>query len=101
VGFEPRGIAITPNGTYAFIANNSVGDVRCIRTLCTAAAERGLRRLHGSILADNTAMIALLQRCGFVCTTSRYDARFVVAERQIGAPVAPSASPPVAIYKSG
>ena len=27
VGVEPRGIAITPNGTYAFIAGNVTGDV--------------------------------------------------------------------------
>jgi acetyltransferase len=63
---------------------------RCIRTLCTAAAERGLRRLHGSILADNAPMIALLQRCGFHCATNRYDARFVLAERAIAAPIVPS-----------
>ena len=28
VGLEPRGIAITPNGTFAFIANHTVGKSR-------------------------------------------------------------------------
>ena len=31
VGVEPRGIAITPNGTYAFIAGNVTGDVAIVR----------------------------------------------------------------------
>jgi hypothetical protein len=31
VGVEPRGIAITPNGTYAFIAGHTTGDVAVVR----------------------------------------------------------------------
>jgi acetyltransferase len=38
-----------------------------------AAAQRGLRWLYGSVLADNAPMLALVRRCGFHCTPQRGD----------------------------
>jgi DNA-binding beta-propeller fold protein YncE len=31
VGIEPRGVAVTPNGTYAFVAGHTTGDVAVVR----------------------------------------------------------------------
>jgi GNAT superfamily N-acetyltransferase len=45
-----------------------------------AASQRGLRWLYGSVLADNTAMLALVRRCGFCCTPHRGDRQRVVVE---------------------
>lgn len=45
--------------------------VRCMHALRTAAHHRGLRWLYGSVLAENTPMLALAQRCGFVVARSR------------------------------
>lgn len=45
-----------------------------------AAAARGLRWLHGTTLADNRPMLALLRRAGFLCTPHRRDDRLVVVE---------------------
>lgn len=60
---------------------------RCIRTLCSAAEDRGLRRLYGSVLAENTPMLSLLQRCGFRCRTNRYAAHLMLADRNLGSSV--------------
>ena len=48
-----------------------------------AAADAGLRWLHGSVLADNAPMLALAQRCGFLCTPNRRDAGLVGIELQL------------------
>jgi acetyltransferase len=45
-----------------------------------AAAQRGLRWLYGSTLADNLPMLDLLRAAGFRCTPHRADRRLVVAE---------------------
>jgi RimJ/RimL family protein N-acetyltransferase len=51
--------------------------------LRNVAADAGLRWLHGSVLADNAAMLALVQRCGFLCTPHRRDAGLVGVELQL------------------
>jgi len=38
---------------------------RAMSALCDAARRRGLRALSGNLLDDNTAMLCLMQRCGF------------------------------------
>jgi acetyltransferase len=48
--------------------------------LRAAAAARGLRWLHGTILADNTPMLALLRGAGFLCVPRHGDARLVGVE---------------------
>ena len=53
---------------------------RAMALLKRSAAEQGLRWLHGSVLADNAPMLALMQRCGFLCTPHRGDADRVVVE---------------------
>jgi GNAT superfamily N-acetyltransferase len=59
---------------------------RLMSRLQMAAAEQGLRWLHGSVLADNTPMLALMQRCGFRCTPHRGNAHLVVVEACIEPP---------------
>jgi acetyltransferase len=54
-----------------------------------AAAQRGLHWLHGSVCADNTPMLALLQHCGFRCHPHRGDRRLVVAEIGLHPPEPP------------
>jgi GNAT superfamily N-acetyltransferase len=56
---------------------------RAMAALRGAASDAGLRWLHGSVLADNAPMLALMHRCGFLCTPSRRDASVVGVERQI------------------
>jgi RimJ/RimL family protein N-acetyltransferase len=56
---------------------------RATMALLEVAAEAGLRWLHGSVLADNVPMLALMQRCGFLCTPNRRDAGLVDIERQL------------------
>jgi acetyltransferase len=58
---------------------------RCMRALQRAAAQRRVRWLHGHVLADNAPMLALMRRCGFVCTASRDDSGLVEVERHLGA----------------
>jgi len=59
---------------------------QCMQALCFAASQHGLRWLHGSVLADNLPMLALMRRCGFRCTDSRHDARLVEVERRVDRP---------------
>jgi acetyltransferase len=62
---------------------------RCIRALCSAAEQRGLRRLYGSVLAENAPMLSLIERCGFRKRASSYDARLLLVERNLGSSVVP------------
>ena len=48
-----------------------------------AAAESGLRWLHGSVLVDNTPMLALMRRCGFLITPNRGDDAMVAVEARV------------------
>ena len=56
--------------------------------LQAAAAALGLSWLYGSVRADNLPMLALMQRCGFLCTPHRGDEHLVVVEAPL-APVRP------------
>ena len=51
-----------------------------------AAAERGLRWLHGTVQADNVPMLLLLRGAGFRCTRHRGDAGLVAVELCLQAP---------------
>ena len=51
--------------------------------LCTAAASAGLRWLHGTVLAGNAPMFALMRRCGFCCTPNGDDEAIVHVERRL------------------
>ena len=53
---------------------------RAVAALQRAAAGAGLRWLYGSVLADNAPMLALMRRCGFLCTRSRVDRHLVSVE---------------------
>ncbi|MEO6744049.1 MAG: GNAT family N-acetyltransferase [Caldimonas sp.] len=53
---------------------------RAVAALQRAAAAAGLRWLHGSVLADNAPMLALMRHCGFRCTRSRVDRHLVSVE---------------------
>ena len=72
---------------------------RAVAALQRAAVANGLRWLHGSVLAENAPMRALMRRCGFLCTRSRVDHHLVCVEagmdpqRRFATP-APVASPP-------
>jgi RimJ/RimL family protein N-acetyltransferase len=54
-----------------------------LAALRRVAAAAGLRWLHGSVRADNAAMLALMRRCGFRCTPSRGDAGVVSVETRV------------------
>jgi len=51
--------------------------------LCRAAARAGVRWLHGTVLAGNAPMLALMRRCGFCCTPSGDDEALVHVERRL------------------
>jgi acetyltransferase len=51
--------------------------------LQVAAAGLGLSWLYGSVRADNLPMLALMQRCGFLCTPHRGDDHLVVVEARL------------------
>ena len=55
--------------------------LRAISALMVVAREHDLVWLHGDVLADNTAMLALMRRCRFACTSSADDERLVSVER--------------------
>ncbi len=69
---------------------------RATLALRDAAADAGLRWLHGSVLADNAPMLALVQRCGFLCTPNRRDAGLVGIELQLDREPALLRTPPAA-----
>ena len=66
---------------------------RAVRSLGAAARRGGLRWLHGSVLAANAPMLALMQRCGFRCTPDRKDERLVQVEARVDH-AAPAPTPP-------
>jgi acetyltransferase len=55
--------------------------LRAISALMVVASEHQLAWLHGDVLADNAAMLALMRRCRFACTPSAEDERLVCVER--------------------
>lgn len=48
--------------------------------LADSAAERGIRRLSGDVMAENEEMCRLLKRCGWRQARDRFDARLVIAQ---------------------
>lgn len=58
--------------------------LRAMRALDRAATFRGVRWLHGSVLAGNMPMLALMRHCGFSCTADRDDDGLVRVERRVG-----------------
>jgi RimJ/RimL family protein N-acetyltransferase len=56
---------------------------RAILALREVAAHAGLRWLHGSVLAENQPMLALVRHCGFAFTANRRDASLVGFELQL------------------
>ncbi|WP_310385177.1 GNAT family protein [Roseateles sp.] len=54
---------------------------RAISALMVVASEHQLAWLHGDVLADNAAMLALMRRCHFACTPSTDDERMFSVER--------------------
>jgi len=59
-----------------------------LQALEQAAGQAGVRWLSGDVLADNTAMLALLRRRGFALCPDPEDDRLVRAERRLGLPSA-------------
>lgn len=53
---------------------------RALAGLQRAAADAGLRWLHGTVLEDNAPMLALMRRRGFLCTPSRHGDGLVAVE---------------------
>jgi RimJ/RimL family protein N-acetyltransferase len=65
---------------------------RAMRALRNTAAHAGLHWLHGMVLADNRAMLGLMQRCRFCCTPDAEDPHLVHAESALRLP--PTPTPP-------
>lgn len=60
-----------------------------LRALSAHAARAGVTGLHGEVMADHVALLALLKRCGFRCTVDPLQSRTVqVALRPLAAPPA-------------
>lgn len=53
---------------------------RLVALLIASARSAGLRTLHGDVLADNTRMLELMQRCGFALCPHPTDAMLLRAE---------------------
>jgi acetyltransferase len=70
---------------------------RVVRALIDAAAQRGLQRLHGDVLAENLPMLALMQSLGFTAMPEDDGWRF---ERDL-APLAVVAATPSAAAPRG
>jgi acetyltransferase len=64
---------------------------RAMRALSNTAAHAGLHWLHGGVLADNRAMLGLMQRCHFCCTPDAEDPQLVHAESALRLPQLPTA----------
>lgn len=58
--------------------------LRAISALMVVAREHHLQWLHGDVLADNAAMLALMRRCHFACTPCHNDERMVNVECCLG-----------------
>lgn len=55
----------------------------CVAAISERCRQRGLRWIHGSVLADNAPMLALARRAGCYCAPSRDDAAVVTVERRL------------------
>jgi GNAT superfamily N-acetyltransferase len=74
---------------------------RATLALREVAASAGLRWLHGSVMADNKPMLALVQRCGFLFTPNRRDASLVGIELQLQGTPPAFTKPPLLLSWSG
>ena len=63
-----------------------------MRALTNTASHAGLHWLYGDVLADNRAMLGLMQRCHFCCTPDQEDNRLVHAEISLRAAQEPAES---------
>lgn len=59
--------------------------LRAVSALMVVAREHHLEWLHGDVLADNAAMLALMRRCHFACTPCDDDEQMVKVERCLSA----------------
>ena len=55
----------------------------CMDALASAAAARGVRWLHGTVMADNLPTLAFLRRRGYYCAPCREDAALVAVEARV------------------
>lgn len=63
-----------------------------LQALQDAATQYGLQGLHGGVLCGNTAMLALMQRCGFETAPHPEEVGVLQAQRRLDAsPAAPAA----------
>ncbi|GAA5182174.1 hypothetical protein GCM10025771_30810 [Niveibacterium umoris] len=60
--------------------------MQLLGALIHAARHIGVQRLHGELMADNRAMLALLLRCGFTVRPHPIDACLVRVERDLTPP---------------
>jgi acetyltransferase len=70
-----------------------------MQALRRAAADAGVQRLRGDVLASNVAMHALMQRCGFDCTPSDDDERLSCVETYLHADEARRAVPRAGVWR--
>lgn len=56
-----------------------------LHALQQAASQAGLRRLHGGVLAGNTPMLSLMQRCGYETAPHPEEQGVVKAQRRLDA----------------
>ena len=57
-----------------------------LRELIAQASRRGVQRLHGDVLRDNTAMLGLAQHQGFAVSRHPGDARLLRVSRRLDQP---------------
>jgi GNAT superfamily N-acetyltransferase len=55
-----------------------------MRTLQEAATHGGLQWLHGEVLHDNTPMLGLMRRCGFILSPDPEDDGLLRVQRRVG-----------------
>ena len=59
---------------------------RLMRTLIQGAGARGLKRMEGFVLAENSRMLALARRLGFTVQTDPQDATVMIVRLDLTAP---------------
>ena len=56
---------------------------RLMTALIEAARDRGLRRMHGPVLAENVAMLALMEKLGFAIQADSEDATLRIVTKEL------------------
>ena len=67
---------------------------RLMHALCRCARAAGARWLFGEVLAENVAMVGLMERCGFMVRPHPADETLVRVERSVDAPMVGCAAIP-------